>query len=66
MEETEISSTEDLLTAIYIQQSRIYDVLVRLLMLQDEDSALKMVDEHARGGLYGPPPALVGEDEQPA
>jgi len=66
MEEREIDDVTDLLTAIYIQQSRMYDILVRMLMLQDQDVALSMVEAHAKGELYGPPPALVGENEQPS
>lgn len=62
MESKEIESIEDLLTAIYIQNSRLYDVMVRLLMLQDQESALAMVEAHAKGELYGPPPALIGEE----
>lgn len=66
MEEREIDDVTDLLTAIYIQQSRVYDILVRMLMLQDQEVAIAMVEAHEKGELYGPPPALVGENEQPS
>jgi hypothetical protein len=61
-EQRTIDSTEDLLTAIYIQQSRTYDVLMSLLAAEHPDIALELMNNHAAGVIVTPAPALRGED----
>jgi hypothetical protein len=64
MEEKTLESTEEILTAIYIQQSRMYDVLLLLLGLQSQELVETIMNKHAVGELLSPPPALKGTDEQ--
>ncbi len=63
MESKEIDNIEDLLTAVYIQTSRLYDVMMTLLGLQNEQAALELATRHEQGILIGPAPALKGTDD---
>lgn len=63
MEERELNDAVDLLTAIYIQQSRVYDVLVALLSETNPQLASTIVTAHGAGEILGPVPALKGTEE---
>lgn len=64
METKELDSLEDLLTAIYIQQSRVYDVMLAILALSSEETAETLMKLHAEGDLMSPPPALKGTPDE--
>lgn len=63
MENRDITDIQDLLTAIYIQQSRTYDVLLAILSGQDKPLAASIIEQHAAGQLLSPPPALIGDED---
>jgi hypothetical protein len=63
MEERGLDDSVDLLTAIYIQQSRMYDVIVALLSETNPEMAARIVTAHAAGEILGPVPALKGADD---
>jgi hypothetical protein len=62
VENKQIADTQDILTAIYIQQSRVYDVLLAILSGQDKPLAASIIEAHERGELLSPPPALIGDE----
>jgi hypothetical protein len=62
MDEKQITDLEDLVTALYIQTSRIYDVLVTLLAIQNPDEAMQLLEQHKEGIIVTPVPALKGDD----
>jgi len=53
---------EELLAGIYIQNLRVYDVLMVLLSLQNADKASELEKMHTEGKVLGPDPALKIED----
>ena len=53
---------EELLAGIYIQNLRVYDVLMALLALQNVDKANELEKLHSEGKILGPDPALKIED----
>ena len=53
---------EELLAGIYIQQLRLYDVLMAMLVLQNRDRANALEQLHTEGKILGPDPALKVED----
>jgi hypothetical protein len=63
MEEKTLEGVDEILTAIYIQQSRMYDVLLLLLGLQSQELVETIMNSHEKGVLLSPPPALKGTDE---
>jgi hypothetical protein len=50
----------ELLTAMYIIDRRIYDVLLRLLATMDEGAALELAQLHDQGLFYSPDPKWLG------
>ena len=53
---------EELLAGIYIQNLRVYDVLMTLLALQNAAKANELEKLHSEGKVLGPDPALKIED----
>jgi hypothetical protein len=53
---------EELIAGIYIQQLRIYDILMTSLALQNSDKAEELEKMHTEGKVLGPDPALSIED----
>ena len=52
---------EELLGAIYVQLSRIYDVLI--VALSDDNRNVDLVQQHTTGTVVGPAPMLLNNDE---
>lgn len=52
------------LPVLVIQVSRVYDVLIALLRVQNPDLAKNMVAGHAEGKLFSPQPAFKFEEEE--
>lgn len=50
---------DDVLVAIYVQLSRIYD----LLLVGPEADRKLISEEHAKGHIIGPPPMMMQDDE---
>ena len=53
---------EELLAGIYIQNLRMYDVLMMILALQNPSKANELEQLHKDGKILGPDPALKIED----
>lgn len=62
MSENQRQAIEELLAGVYIQNLRMYDVLMVLLSLQNPDKASELESLHKEGGILGPDPALKIED----
>lgn len=58
----EQKAMEELLAGIYIQNLRVYDVLMTLLSLQNPAKANELEQMHSEGRILGPDPALKIED----
>lgn len=56
-------SPENALPVLVIQLSRVYDVLVTLLRVQNPELAKMIVSEHAQGKLLSPPPRFIMEED---
>ena len=55
-------AVQELLAGIYIQNLRVYDVLMTMLSLQNPAKADELEKLHAEGKVLGPDPALKIED----
>ena len=53
---------QELIAGIYIQNLRLYDVLMTLLALQNAEKASELEQLHKEGKVLGPDPALKIED----
>jgi len=53
---------QELLAGIYIQNLRVYDVLMTMLALQNPDKANELEKLHSEGKIIGPDPALKVEE----
>ena len=62
MSDEQKQAIEELLAGIYIQQLRLYDVLMAMLVLQNRDRANALEQLHTEGKILGPDPALKVED----
>ena len=62
MSDEQRQAIEELLAGIYIQNLRVYDVLMTLLALQNPDKANELEKIHTEGKILGPDPALKVED----
>ena len=58
----QINALQELVAGIYIQNLRVYDVLMALLSKQDQEIANKLEQLHTEGKVLGPDPALKIED----
>lgn len=57
-------SIRELLSAIYITDRRIYDVMARLLANLDDEEAQTLMQIHSQGGFITPPPSyMIGPDD---
>jgi hypothetical protein len=56
--EQEQTAIEELLAGIYIQQLRMYDILMTMLALQNVQKANELEELHTEGKVLGPDPAL--------
>lgn len=62
MSDDQKQAFEELLAGIYIQNLRVYDVLMVLLSIQNADKANELENMHREGKILGPDPALKIED----
>jgi hypothetical protein len=62
MSENGNEAIQELVAGIYIQQLRIYDVLMTTLALQNPEKANELEKMHSEGKVLGPDPALRIED----
>lgn len=62
MSDEQGQAIQELLAGIYIQNLRVYDVLMALLSKQDQQLANKLEELHGEGKILGPDPALKIED----
>lgn len=62
MSDEQIQSMQELLAGIYIQNLRIYDVLMSMFSLKHSGRADELEKLHAEGKILGPDPALNVED----
>ena len=62
MSENGNEAMQELLAGIYIQNLRVYDVLMMLLSLQNPQKADELEKLHTEGKILGPDPALKIED----
>lgn len=58
MNDEQFEILQELLSGIYVQMARIYDVLTVTLDKLGGD-AISLHEEHARGTILGPPPLLI-------
>jgi hypothetical protein len=61
MTDEQFDIVQELLSAIYIQLARNYDMLC--MIVPDQEKMLDMHNRHKEGKVFSPPPALVFEDE---
>lgn len=61
MTDEQFEVIQELLSAIYIQLARNYDLLC--LIAKDEDKVLELHQRHTEGKVFSPPPALVLDNE---
>ena len=61
MSDEQIQSIQELLAGIYIQNLRVYDVLMTLLSLQNVEKANQLEQLHEEGRVLAPDPALKVE-----
>lgn len=62
MSDEQKQAIEELLAGVYIQNLRVYDVLMTMLALQNPDKANELEKLHSEGKVIGPDPALKIED----
>mgnify|MGYP006270411373 FL=1 len=62
MSDEQKQAIEELLAGIYIQNLRLYDVLMMQLALQNPEKANMLEELHKEGKILGPDPALKIED----
>lgn len=63
MTDDQFEILQELLSGIYVQLARTYDVLMVTLDKLGGD-AVSLSQEHANGHTLGPPPLLVEEDDE--
>lgn len=62
LEEPNKPDTDELLTLILIQQMRIYDVMMGILLVGDADKANKLFELHKNHDTWGPLPFIQVEE----
>jgi hypothetical protein len=62
MSENRNEAIQEMLAGIYIQNLRIYDILMTSLALQNPEKADALEKMHSEGKVLGPDPALSIED----
>ena len=62
--EAHADNVEMLLTSVVIQQARVYDVMLALLLEQNSDAAKELREMHEAGELWCPPPSFVIDEEE--
>ena len=61
MTDEQFAIIQELLSAIYIQLARNYDMLC--ISTNDQDRMLEMYNRHKEGRVFAPPPTLLMDDE---
>lgn len=63
MTDEQFEIVQELLSAIYIQLARNYDILC--ISTSNQEKMLEMYNRHKEGRVFAPPPSLLmDEDEQ--
>lgn len=62
MNDEQFETLQELLSGIYVQLARIYDVLT-ITLDKLGGNAIELHQEHASGHILGPPPLLIESDE---
>lgn len=62
MSDEQEQAIQELVAGIYIQNLRLYDVLMAILSLKSVDTANRLEALHKEGKILGPDPALKIED----
>lgn len=63
MTDEQFEIVQELLSAIYIQLARNYDMLC--ISTSNQEKMLEMYNRHKEGRVFAPPPSLImDEDEQ--
>lgn len=52
---------QELLSAIYIQEARNYDMLC--IIANDQEKVIELHNRHREGRVFAPPPSLVMEED---
>lgn len=62
MTDEQFEIIQELLSAIYIQEARNYDMLC--IIANDQEKVIEMHNRHREGRVFAPPPALVMEEDE--
>lgn len=61
MTEDQFEVIQELLSAIYIQLARNYDMLC--ISTSNQEKMLEMYNRHKEGRVFAPPPSLIMDEE---
>ena len=61
MNEEQFEIVQELLSAIYVQLARNYDLLC--IIAKDDDKVLELHQRHTEGKIFAPAPMLIIDDE---
>jgi hypothetical protein len=62
MTDEQFDIIQELLSAIYIQLARNYDMLC--ISTSNQDKMLEMYNRHKEGKVFAPPPSLLMEEDE--
>ncbi len=61
MNDQQFDIVQELLSAIYIQLARNYDMLC--IIANDQEKVIELHNRHREGRVFAPPPSLIMEEE---
>ena len=61
MTDEQFEIIQELLSAIYIQEARNYDMLC--IIANDQEKVIELHNRHREGRVFAPPPSLIMEEE---
>lgn len=61
MTDEQFEIVQELLSAIYIQLARNYDMLC--IIANDQEKVIELHNRHKEGRVFAPPPALVMDED---
>lgn len=62
MTDEQFEIVQELLSAVYIQLARNYDMLC--MIVPDQEKMLEMYNRHKEGKVFAPAPALVMDEDE--
>lgn len=62
MTDEQFEIIQELLSAIYIQEARNYDMLC--IIANDQEKVIELHNRHREGRVFAPPPSLVMEEDE--